>query len=477
MSRRCASLVALFLLLASVAGAATVGERVTYVVAGSTAGVNGSSFKTSVQLYNPTRERIDGQLVLYLAGEPREPVRFNYSVAAGETIGYEDFIAAQLMLTTGPLFGSLDIVPTSGAAPIAQVRIYSDGGASGTTGMSVEPAAAYNVIRAGERTAHVTTHVAGRERINIGVRSLEAGARVRFTSWGDYRILRQTERTYAANTFEQTDLGAFIGADTRGIVVEVLEGSIITYAALTDNTSNDPLMTIAEAFSSTPAKRVVPILGSTPGQFGSSFRTEVAVFNAYDITLFMQLTFRELNILSTPSDYSYSLRMQPFQISTFRDFLQIAVPPAPLGSAEADPALDVAVRVRVIAEGGARGITGLGEPFVRVEDALRAGQRAALVAPFDNDKFRMNIGIRTLERGATLTATCTNDSGTPTTRTYTYAPNFVTQIPVSHFCSGPVLDNSAIRFHVDSGSAIVYGSITDNVSQDPTMYLARRYEE
>ncbi|HEX8152062.1 MAG TPA: hypothetical protein VF698_03000, partial [Thermoanaerobaculia bacterium] len=316
MSRRSASLVLVFLLLASVAGAATVGERVTYVVAGSTAGANGSSFKTSIQLYNPTTERMEGQLVLYLAGEPREPSRFHYAVGAGETIGYEDFIAAQLMLTTGPLFGSLDIVPTAGAAPIAQVRIYSDGGANGTTGMSVEPAAPYNVIRAGERTAHVTRHSTTNERINIGVRSLEAGARVRFTSWGEYRILRQVERTYAPNTFEQTDLGTFIGTDTHGIVVEVLEGSIITYTALTDNRSQDPLMTLAERTSNTPVKRIVPILGSTPGQFGSSFRTEVAVFNPHEITFFMQLVYREMNIPGSSHDLLGTMRMQPFQAST-----------------------------------------------------------------------------------------------------------------------------------------------------------------
>jgi hypothetical protein len=102
------------------------------------------------------------------------------------------------------------------------------------------------------------------------------------------------------------------------------------------------------------------------------------------------------------------------------------------------------------------------------------GATAVLLTPTDVTHTRFNIGVRTLFSGATFTATLRNQDGTVVTSvTKTYAPNYFEQVSVESFLGGVTIGaNQMIVIQVSDGSAIIYGSTTDNVTNDPSVQFA-----
>jgi hypothetical protein len=57
--------------------------------------------------------------------------------------------------------------------------------------------------------------------------------------------------------------------------------------------------------------------------------------------------------------------------------------------------------------------------------------------------------------------------------TRTLAPNLLTQESAAALFSIPIEPNDSIDVSVQTGSAIVYGSAVDNISQDPSFVIAK----
>ena len=99
-----------------------------------------------------------------------------------------------------------------------------------------------------------------------------------------------------------------------------------------------------------------------------------------------------------------------------------------------------------------------------------------LLLPSDLTNFRMNVGVRSLESSATLTiSTFAADGTLMTTRSnVTYAPNYFEQVTASQFTGLSTLPaGGSILVTVNiGGAAFVYGSITDNRTQDSSMRMA-----
>jgi hypothetical protein len=89
----------------------------------------------------------------------------------------------------------------------------------------------------------------------------------------------------------------------------------------------------------------------------------------------------------------------------------------------------------------------------------------------------MNIGIRTLGRGAVLSVSVTSPTGALTKTEFLkrYAATWFEQVSASAFLEGLALSGGeTIQIFVESGNAILYGAITDNKTNDPSFQLARR---
>jgi hypothetical protein len=133
---------------------------------------------------------------------------------------------------------------------------------------------------------------------------------------------------------------------------------------------------------------------------------------------------------------------------------------------------------RVLNDAGILGTTGLAEEPMSVGEALQQGTVGALIAPADAVRFRLNIGVRTLDQGAAITVTVRDkDGATVKSVSKSYGPTFFAQVGSAPFLDGYALaGGETISFEVTSGSAFVYGATTDNTTNDPSVQFARKID-
>jgi len=210
-------------------------------VAGSVAGVNGSNFRTSVQLTNPEEAPIAGHFVFHPAATPAGPDDPGVSFELGpfETRTFEDVIAA--MGASG--LGSIDVWTIGSPLPLITTRVFNDLGPAGTLGFTL-PLVRPEAAGADEKMSFTTPANLTNFRMNVGVRTLSEGATLmvrHFSPEGEW-LTDWSIKEYPPDYFEQVSLQAFIGGDpVAGGSVEVLfvAGSAVVYASTTDNKTND----------------------------------------------------------------------------------------------------------------------------------------------------------------------------------------------------------------------------------------------
>jgi streptogramin lyase len=230
-----------------IGGAPTLETRILPVV-GSTAGVGGSFFKTSVQLHNSTSSSIAGRIVFHpsgASGSGSDPALF-YSILPGQTQSIADLLPE--MGRAG--LGSADIEVTTGQVPTATVRVFNDAGAQGTTGFMEEPMRAADALRPEVSGALLLPADPIRFRFNLGVRTLESGATATLTLRdASGAVVEITSREFTATYYEQRSASEFLGVSTLpaggSIGISMTSGSAIFYGATVDNTTGDPSLQIA----------------------------------------------------------------------------------------------------------------------------------------------------------------------------------------------------------------------------------------
>ncbi|MFA6959032.1 MAG: fibronectin type III domain-containing protein [Thermoanaerobaculia bacterium] len=230
-----------------------------------------------------------------------------------------------------------------------------------------------------------------------------------------------------------------------------------------------------------PVTRVLPVAGSLPGGFGSYFKTSLALYNPRDVAATGKLVFHPAGAQGSSNDPSLSYTLAPLQTVFHADLLPAMGVATGLGSIDlvADPSTPSLVALaRVFNDAGELGTTGFTEEALALGDALGAGTAGVLIAPSDVRKFRLNLGVRTLEAGATMTITVRDTAGaTVKSVTTSFGPTSFTQVASSVMLDGYALaGGESITFQVTSGSAFVYGATTDNTTNDPSVQLARPIE-
>jgi hypothetical protein len=222
--------------------------------------------------------------------------------------------------------------------------------------------------------------------------------------------------------------------------------------------------------------RVLPVVGSTPGEQGSFFKTSVQLFNPHDAAISGRILVHRLGAPDTSLAYA----LASGKTVAYADLLP-AMGLAGIGTADligdVGSPLPVA-SVRVFNDAGAAGTTGLSEEALDPADALQAGQSGALIAPADFTLFRLNVGVRTLDQGATVNIVVRDREGAIVkTVDRSYPPTFFQQVPSTAFLDGYALTGGeSITIRLSSGSAFIYGATTDNKTNDPTLQLARPVE-
>ncbi|HEV7486730.1 MAG TPA: hypothetical protein VGQ65_13725 [Thermoanaerobaculia bacterium] len=130
---------------------------------------------------------------------------------------------------------------------------------------------------------------------------------------------------------------------------------------------------------------------------------------------------------------------------------------------------------RIFSDAGVNGSAGFFTEPLSPDAALQAGDSGVIIAPADPVAARLNLGVRSLESGAAFLITVRSKNGSVrNTVNKSYNPTFFEQVNANSYV-GVILDASdTITFTMISGKAIIYGSQTDNKTQDPSVQYAKR---
>jgi hypothetical protein len=222
---------------------------------------------------------------------------------------------------------------------------------------------------------------------------------------------------------------------------------------------------------------VIPVVLSSPGQFGSNFKTAVQITNPSAFVLNGRMVFHPEKTSAAPTDPSLAFTLASGQTIGYPDIVaamgQTGVGSLDVLSSESPPPLLV---VRVFTDAGAAGTSGFTEATVRPQDALQQFDTARITTPADPGNFRLNIGVRTLSAQTSVRITLNSASGAPlSTLTRAYPPDFFQQVSAADFLGGAAVGpNQTISISVDSGSVIVYGATADNRTNDSSLQLGNR---
>jgi VCBS repeat-containing protein len=224
-------------------------------------------------------------------------------------------------------------------------------------------------------------------------------------------------------------------------------------------------------------KAVIPIVGSTGGANGANFRTELQLHNLSPVGAKGRLWFRAMGSTESEAIASLPYELAPNATLAFRDVVE-ELGRTGLGSIDIDVESGATPNIvaRAYDDQGAAGTKGVSVPVIRVANAIGTGQTAAIIAPADPVAARLNLGIRTLGEGATFRITIYNADGSVKSEIgeRSYGGNFFLQQSAGDYLGAAVAANESIAFHVVSGSAVVYGTMTDNKTNDPSIQVAEK---
>jgi hypothetical protein len=171
----------------------------------------------------------------------------SYTLQGGQTLEYADLLPA--MGLSG--LGSLDIQTTGDPAPIMVARVFSDAGEAGTAGFTIDPLAPAAALQSGDSGVIIAPPDLIKARLNVGLRSLDAGASMLITLRSKAGTQKGTvSKTMTANFFEQPSVSALLpgltveGSDT--ITFTLNSGRAIIYGATTENKTQDPSLQYAK---------------------------------------------------------------------------------------------------------------------------------------------------------------------------------------------------------------------------------------
>jgi len=274
--------------------------------------------------------------------------------------------------------------------------------------------------------------------------------------------------------------GSFFGFPSAGYVAF---GSDVTGSVdITAGTvSGSPLALGGTGTATEQLRGYIPVVGSTAGGSGSNFKTSLQLLYGAPTSsgsITGKLVFHPAGTSGSSSDPTVTYNVGAGQVVTYPDIVA-TFGRSGLGSVDlitTPSATKPVVITRVYNDAGTLGTSGLTEDVIDPTDPriIQAGFTAFLVTPVDPAKTRFNIGVRTGFSGATFTAVLRDTNGTALkTVTKSYLPNWFEQVDSTSFFAGTAVGaNQSISITVSVGSAIVYGSTTDNTTNDPNIQFA-----
>jgi PKD repeat protein len=441
-----------------------VAYRTLISAAAQTGGVGGTSWRTELSLFNAGLEGTTVTLALLPGGMQR-----TIYLAPRQSATYANALLDIFGLASGS--GALSIEAVS-AGSSAQLRVTSrtfTTGATGTYGQAVPE------VQPGQlaKTLYVTgiqSNAAYRTNIGLVNRTSSdvAATVVLFSKTGT--VLASKNVTVGANTFQQAALWSFFpevqGQSHDALTMRVIsnvEDAVSAYASVIDNTSQDPIY-IQAVPAPSGEELTIPVVGRSPGQNGTFWRSDVTFFNPNAERMLISLRF---------GGVTRTLALDGRDTEVLADILssfnQTSGGGALFVSWNGGTGPVVTSRTyTTVAAGGTYG---------QSIDPVAALQSSMFVPGLRNDgSFRSNIGfVNGGDETETLTVIVLSQSGTELARTtISLAPKAQVQYGVSALF--PNVNASAFTLAVQgdtNAQLFAYGSMVDNASGDPVFFAAQ----
>jgi hypothetical protein len=358
-----------------------------------------------------------------------------------------------------------------GAATITATLPAGSGGGNATAELTVNPATI-------PCTVPTAPQISAPATANAGAPYIVSWAAV--SSATDYVVDESTDANFltVTSTNVTTTSASFTHAAANRYYYRVRarnQSSGCNVASFFSNT-----VSVLVSVAPVPQTRILPVVGSVPGNFGAYFKTSVQLYNPKSSAVSGKIVFHTQAVSGSSADPSLAYSIPAGKSLSYADLLPAMGIASGLGSADviADAGSPFPVLLaRVFNDAGAAGTTGLALEPMAASDALQNGETGVLIAPADT-RFRLNIGVRTLEQGVGFNLTVRNKDGVVVkTTSKSYGPTFFRQIGSTEILDGYVLaGGETITIQITSGSAFVYGSTTDNTTQDPSVQFAKKVE-
>lgn len=220
------------------------------------------------------------------------------------------------------------------------------------------------------------------------------------------------------------------------------------------------------------------VAGSLRGGAGSQFKTAAQLTNIGNNTITGRLVFHPAGVPAQATDPSIAYSLAPGQTQSYDDVVQ-AMGASGLGTMDLIVATGYPpdVSMRIYNDEGAGGTSGLTEEMRTIWDAHRAFHGGTITIPADLANFRLNVGVRALREDVQMAILLFDPAGGLVhVADRTFAANTFNQESAAQFAQATsVPAGGRIQFQLNSGTAFVYGAVTDNRTNDPNLRFATKY--
>ncbi len=446
---------------------------------------------------------VPASFVVFLSGSSSEPVTVGYSTADGTARAGSDYTARSGTLTftpgttfvnvTVPVLGDRSVEPTE----TFRLRLENPVNATIAVGSATGTIVNDDVADPPPPAPIPISRIALDPSVSIAECTGGTGVDALFTIRVQpvssvpitlrYATNDGTARAGADYEAVQDAVTLRPGQSSATIAVRVLCDSIDetdeTFFLLLEDASSGnisgPIATAVILDDDEPQQRtraIAAVVGATRGMHGSFFRTELRLLNPTELPIRGRIVLHPAGRPARTEDPAVSYALQPNESLLFADIMGEA---GLEGLASADFIADAGevpvVYVRVFNDAGEDGTSGFVEEELAPEDALHAGERGVLFVPVDLSAQRFNIGVRSLDEGASFDVAVHDGRGPLRSRvTRSLPPNTFVQMSGNELAGIPLRDADVITISVSAGRLIAYGAMTDNITNDPSVQFARK---
>jgi hypothetical protein len=284
---------------------------------------------------------------------------------------------------------------------------------------------------------------------------------------------------------EHKQINAFLAANNIALSdgrleVEVTSatGKVTAYASTVDNITNDPLLVLPVLKGALASSRyVVPGIADLNGG-GASWRSDMRIFNGGANTVNVTLAYVP-QPGNAGTDATVTFPLEPGEVHPIDNAMQSLFGLTNTGGAvviTTDTLSSLVATARTYNQTD-HGTYGQFIPGISPQESVGLGDRTLQILQLESStRLRTNVGVTETSGQETtvLVTAIPSDSKIAASTTITLAPNEFHQFSLDAFGLG-TLYNARVTVKVISGTGKVtaYGSVIDQVTQDPTYVLAQ----